>query len=140
GWITHLGNACPPTLPRHENILHRFLSQHAELQATLIADGFHLPWWLLDLWIDCFGEDRVAIVSDAISAAGLPPGLHRLGDRVVAVGDDGVPRSEDGTHFVGSGATLGVMRRRCESVFDWTPDRYQKLFVGNAARWLGIGD
>jgi len=140
GWITHLGNACPPLLPRHENILHRFLSQRKELHATLIADGFHLPWWLLELWIDCFGEDRVAIVSDAISAAGLPPGMHRLGDRVVAVGDDGVPRSEDGTHFVGSGATLGVMRRRCESVFDWTQDRYQKLFVGNAARWLGFRD
>ncbi len=140
GWITHLGNACPPLLPRHENILHRFLSQRKELHATLIADGFHLPWWLLELWIDCFGEDRVAIVSDAISAAGLPPGMHRLGDRVVAVGDDGVPRSEDGTHFVGSGATLGVMRRRCESVFDWTQDRYQKLFVGNAAQWLGLRD
>jgi hypothetical protein len=65
--------------------------------------------------------------------------LHRLGDRVVAVGDDGVPRSADGTHFVGSGATLGVMRSRCESVFDWTPDRYQKLFAGNASRWLRLG-
>jgi len=138
GWITHLGNACPATLPRHDNVLNRFLAMRGALSATLIADGHHLPWWLLEYWIDCFGEDRVAIVSDAISAAGLPPGVHRLGDRTVNVGSDGVPRSEDRTHFVGSGATLGMMRQRCDVEFRWSEERYQKIFRSNAAGWLGL--
>lgn len=138
GWITHMGNACPASLPRHDNVLNRLLSLRRELSATLIADGHHVPWWLLELWIECFGEDRVAIVSDAISAAGLPAGLHRLGERTVDVGSDGVPRSEDRSHFVGSGATLGVMRERCEKEFRWSEERYRKIFTTNATRWLGL--
>lgn len=138
GWITHLGNACPASLPRHDNVLNRLLSLRTELSATLIADGHHVPWWLLELWIECFGEDQVAIVSDAISAAGLPAGVHRLGERTVDVGSDGVPRSEDRSHFVGSGATLGVMRQRCEKEFRWSEERFRKVFTTNASRWLGL--
>ena len=135
--VTHLGNACPPTLPRHDNVLHRFLSLRQELCVTMIADGHHLPLWLLDSWVEWFGEDRVAIVSDAISAAGLPAGVYQLGDRKVAVGEDGVPRSEDRSHFVGSGATLGKMRGLV-SRLGWSEARIERLFRKNALRWLGI--
>jgi N-acetylglucosamine-6-phosphate deacetylase len=130
--FTHLGNACPASIPRHENIIHRVLSLRDSLRVTLIADGFHLPLWLLDSWVDWFGEDRVAIVSDAISAAGLAPGIYQLGAQKVAVGADGVPRSADQTHFVGSGATLGRMRNLCESHLSWSSERIEKLFKTNA--------
>jgi N-acetylglucosamine-6-phosphate deacetylase len=136
--FTHLGNACPASIPRHENIIHRVLALRDSLRVTLIADGFHLPLWLLDSWVDWFGEDRVAIVSDAISAAGLAPGIYQLGAQKVAVGADGVPRSADQTHFVGSGATLGRMRNLCESHLSWSSERIEKLFKTNAAQWLGL--
>ncbi len=136
--FTHLGNACPASILRHENIIHRVLSLRDSLRVTLIADGFHLPLWLLDSWVDWFGEDRVAIVSDAISAAGLAPGIYQLGQQKVAVGADGVPRSADQTHFVGSGATLGRMRNLCESHLSWSSERIEKLFKTNAAQWLGL--
>jgi N-acetylglucosamine-6-phosphate deacetylase len=136
--FTHLGNACPASIPRHENIIHRVLSLRDSLRVTLIADGFHLPLWLLDSWVDWFGENRVAIVSDAISAAGLAPGIYQLGAQKVAVGADGVPRSADQTHFVGSGATLGRMRNLCESHLSWSSERIEKLFKTNAAQWLGL--
>jgi N-acetylglucosamine-6-phosphate deacetylase len=136
--FTHLGNACPASIPRHENIIHRVLSLRDSLRVTLIADGFHLPLWLLDSWVDWFGENRVAIVSDAISAAGLAPGIYQLGPQKVAVGADGVPRSADQTHFVGSGATLGRMRNLCESHLSWSSERIEKLFKTNAAQWLGL--
>ena len=136
--FTHLGNACPASIPRHENIIHRVLSLRDSLRVTLIADGFHLPLWLLDSWVDWFGEDRVAIVSDAISAAGLAPGIYQLGAQKVAVGADGVPRSADQTHFVGSGATLGRMRNLCESHLSWSSERIEKLFKTNAAQWLEL--
>jgi len=136
--FTHLGNACPGSIPRHDNIIHRVLALRDSLRVTLIADGFHLPLWLLDSWVDWFGEQRVAIVSDAISAAGLAPGIYQLGQQKVAVGADGVPRSHDQTHFVGSGATLGRMRKLCESELSWSSDRIEKLFKANAAQWLGL--
>jgi N-acetylglucosamine-6-phosphate deacetylase len=136
--FTHLGNACPASIPRHENIIHRVLALRDSLRVTLIADGFHLPLWLLDSWVDWFGENRVAIVSDAISAAGLASGIYQLGAQKVAVGADGVPRSTDQTHFVGSGATLGRMRNLCESHLSWSSERIEKLFKTNAAQWLGL--
>ena len=137
--FTHFGNACPPHLPRHDNILHRVLALRESLKVTLIADGFHLPLWLLDSWIDWFGEQRVAIISDAISAAGLPSGVYTLSDRKVHVGADGVPRSEDRTHFVGSGATLGRMQIGCKRQLNWSEERLRRLFRTNAASWLGLG-
>lgn len=136
--FTHLGNACPMLLPRHDNIIHRALSLRDHLRYTLIADGHHLPYWLLRDWIDLIGEDRVAIISDAISAAGLPAGIHRLGDQTVCVGEDGVPRSEDRSHFVGSGMTLGMMDRQLAREFSWSAQTRSKLLRENALTWLGM--
>lgn len=135
--FTHLGNACPMSLSRHDNIIQRALSLRKHLRYTLIADGHHLPFWLLQSWIDIVGIDRVAIISDAISAAGLPAGLHQLGDRSVLVGEDGVPRSEDGSHFVGSGMTLGMMDRQISQIGSWTEESRRKLLGDNAMKWLG---
>ena len=41
--FTHLGNGCPPNLPRHDNILNRVLSLREQLWVSFIADGriFH---------------------------------------------------------------------------------------------------
>jgi N-acetylglucosamine-6-phosphate deacetylase len=134
--FTHLGNGCPATMARHDNILHRVMSLRGELVVTLIADGFHLPPWLLKMLIDWFGDERTIIVSDAISAAGLPSGYHRLGQQRVWVDRDGVPRSEDKSHFVGSGATLDRMYAMMREEPHWTAAQLQRLFAGNAARLL----
>jgi N-acetylglucosamine-6-phosphate deacetylase len=136
--FTHLGNACPPSLSRHDNVLNRALSLKHALRYTLIADGHHLPPWLLRTWIDFLGSDRVALISDAISAAGLPAGTHRLGDQEINVGPDGVPRSPDGTHFVGSGATLGKMADWLEPTGWYSKSDLSLLLRQNALTWLGI--
>jgi N-acetylglucosamine-6-phosphate deacetylase len=134
--FTHLGNGCPAILPRHDNIVHRVLSLHDKLRVSLIADGHHLPLWLLRSWIDWFGIERVSIVSDAISAAGLSQGMHTLGNRKVLVGEDGVPRSEDRTHFVGSGTTLGRMNQILESELHLNASERQQLLRTNSERLI----
>jgi N-acetylglucosamine-6-phosphate deacetylase len=134
--FTHLGNACPMLLHRHDNIVHRALSLRSELRFTLIADGQHLPFWLLHDWVRMIGDDRVAIVSDAISAACLPPGTHLLGERVVNVGRDGVPRSEDGSHFVGSGMTLQMMDQHLAEQLPLPDETRRRIFRINATDWL----
>lgn len=137
GFFTHLGNACPMQLHRQDNIVHRALALHRHLRYTLIADGYHLPLWLVRSWIELLGVERVAIISDAISAAGLPPGIYTLGDREVRVGDDGVPRSPDGSHFVGSGATLGTMFSKLQTPSFPGIGDLDILFSRNARAWLG---
>ncbi len=134
--FTHLGNGCPAEMPRHDNIIHRVMKLRDQLTVTLIADGHHLPAWLLHIFIEWFGVDRSIIVSDAISAAGLPSGYHTLGSRRVWVGDDGVPRSEDRTHFVGSGALLDKMLPLLRDDQRHSPSSLNKMFRENAKRLL----
>jgi N-acetylglucosamine-6-phosphate deacetylase len=134
--FTHFGNGCPAVLARHDNIMHRVMSLRDQIHVTLIADGFHLPLWMLPMILDWFGEDRSIIISDAISAAGLPSGFHTLGDRRVWVDEDGVPRSEDRSHFVGSGATMDKMYRLLKAFPDYAPGQLEKLFRTNAQRLL----
>ena len=106
--VTHLGNACPPSLPRHDNIIQRCLSRRDRLTISLIADGFHLPPFVLANMLDLLG-DRAIVVSDATAAAGLGPGRYRLGGQPVIVEDDLVPWSADRTHFVGSAMPMSAM-------------------------------
>jgi N-acetylglucosamine-6-phosphate deacetylase len=136
GCFTHLGNGCPAEMPRHDNIIHRVMRFRERLTVTLIADGHHLPGWLLQIFIEWFGVDRSIIVSDAISAAGLPSGYHTLGNRRVWVGDDGVPRSEDRSHFVGSGALLDKMLPLLRDEQCYSPSSLEKMFRENARRLL----
>jgi N-acetylglucosamine-6-phosphate deacetylase len=104
--FTHLGNACPANLPRHDNIIQRVLNLSERLWISFIADGVHIPPFALWNYLKCTRPDRTIVVSDAIAAAGLGPGRYSLGRREVQVGDDLAARSEDGTHLVGSAITM----------------------------------
>jgi len=103
---THLGNGCPMDLPRHANIVQRVLSMAGKIRIGFIADGVHIPLFALKNYLAVATIERSFIVSDAMSAAGLGPGIYRLGRREISVGDDRVARSPDGTHLVGSAGTL----------------------------------
>lgn len=72
---THLGNGCARTLPRHENLLWEQLAAD-ELSASLITDGFHLPWSLVRCFIRMKGAQRIILTSDASEMAGLSPGRY----------------------------------------------------------------
>jgi N-acetylglucosamine-6-phosphate deacetylase len=107
--FTHLGNGCPALINRHDNIIQRVLSRSNDLRISFIADGAHVPFPTLGNYLRAASIERCVVVSDAISAAGLGPGRYRLGDQTVVVGEDQVPRSEDGSHFVGSATTMAQM-------------------------------
>ena len=115
--FTHLGNGCPALLPRHDNVIHRALSLRDRLRFTLIADGVHLPFWFLRDVVDLAGFERCAVVSDAVTAAGLGPGRFTLGAWELEVGADLACRAPDrgdggGEHLVGSACPLGEAERR----------------------------
>lgn len=133
---THLGNGCPLTLPRHDNIVQRVLSLADRFQAiSFIADGAHIPVFVLRNYLKLVPPDRVVIVSDAISAAGLGPGSYSLGDQTVTIGDDLVPRAPAG-HLVGSACPLQRMADNLRQIgIDETAIR--QWLTDNPARLIG---
>jgi N-acetylglucosamine-6-phosphate deacetylase len=85
---THLGNGCAAVLPRHPNVIWEQLAAD-ELLASLIVDGHHLPPSTVRVFTRVKSPARAILVTDAIAAAGCPPGRHRLGDLEVDLGADG---------------------------------------------------
>ena len=93
--VTHLGNGCPTTLARHDNIIQRALALRDRLWICYIPDGAHVPFFALANYVALVGLDRCIMVTDAISAArlGEPRGLHSHD-----AADPGKPRSPPRPH------------------------------------------
>lgn len=136
--FTHLGNACPPEMNRHDNIIYRALRCSDRLRYTLIADGFHVPKILFENLLRWVPLDRLAVVSDAISAAGLGPGIYQLAGRVVSIGPDKAARDSSGKHFVGSACSMLDADRWLTQTLELTDDVRHKLLHENPSHWVKI--
>jgi N-acetylglucosamine-6-phosphate deacetylase len=127
---THLGNGCPPALPRHDNIIQRVLSLSDHLSVSFIADGHHIPAFVLKNYLKLMPPENVIIVTDAISAAGLGSGTYKLGNQLVEVDEHGAAWSADRTHFAGSAATMPEMISVLESI-EIPPERIAQWTITN---------
>ena len=79
------------------------------LTGEMIADNRHLPPTLMKLAWKCFGSDRLCLISDATSGAGLPEGTSfRMGEMEYIV-EGGVGMMLDRTAFGGSSTLLNQM-------------------------------
>jgi N-acetylglucosamine-6-phosphate deacetylase len=85
---THLGNGSHAVLPRHENYIWAQLADD-RLAASFIVDGHHLPPPVVKCMLRAKTIEKSILVTDAISAAGLGPGHHRLGKIQVEVSESG---------------------------------------------------
>ncbi|NBO63273.1 MAG: N-acetylglucosamine-6-phosphate deacetylase [Acidobacteria bacterium] len=81
---THLGNGSHARIDRHQNYIWAQLSND-QLWASFIIDGHHLPPAVVKCMIRAKTIEKSIIVTDAIAAAGLPPGRHYLGNVEVEV-------------------------------------------------------
>ncbi|OBF60170.1 N-acetylglucosamine-6-phosphate deacetylase [Mycobacterium sp. 852002-50816_SCH5313054-b] len=106
---THLFNAMPPLHHREPGPALALL-QEAGVTVELIADGVHVHPEALRAVIRAAGPDRVALVTDAIAAAGRADGAFRLGAVPVDV-VSGVARVRGTSTIAGSTATMdGIFR------------------------------
>lgn len=80
------------------------------ISTELIADGWHLGDTLMKLAVKVKGPEGVALVSDAMTAAGMPPGRYFLSG-VEAIVEDGIARLPDNTAYASSVTTLDVCVR-----------------------------
>lgn len=99
--FTHLANGCPQQLDRHDNILWRVLDTPG-IRVGLIADGIHVSPALFRLIHRVLPPDRLYYTTDAMAAAGSPPGEYTIGRLRVQVGADGIVRQPGHQNFAGS--------------------------------------
>lgn len=71
---THLGNGAHSILPRHPNYLWSQLAEK-ELYATVIADGFHLPKEVIQVFHQV-KKEKLFLISDSVALAGMPAGEY----------------------------------------------------------------
>lgn len=77
---------------------------HGGVYAELICDGKHVHEASVKMLIKIFGEDKIVLISDSMSATGLGDGDYILSGLPVTV-KDGYARTEDGA-LAGSTSTL----------------------------------
>jgi N-acetylglucosamine-6-phosphate deacetylase len=99
--LTHALNAMRAISSRDPSALVAFLADR-RTRVSLIADGVHVAPEVAALLARIAGP-RLLLISDAVSAAGAPPGRYRLGDR--AIRSDGA-RSTAGGRLAGSTTPL----------------------------------
>ena len=90
--VTHLFNAMSPISARSPGAAGATLADSG-LIAGLIVDGLHVDPTMVRLAWRALGPNRIALVTDAISALGLPHGAYRVGETSVIVDATGARTS-----------------------------------------------
>ncbi|MEV6769161.1 amidohydrolase family protein [Nocardia sp. NPDC051030] len=114
--ITHLFNAMPELAHRDANFLTAAMAAagRGDVVAEVIGDGVHLADGVVRMVFDTIGPDNLALITDAMAAAGEPDGRYHLGSLDVVV-KDGVSRIYDpdgeGAIAGGTASASDVLRR-----------------------------
>ncbi len=136
--ITHLGNGCPVTLPRHDNFIQRALSLSDRLWIGFIPDGAHVPFFALKNYLAVSGLERAFMVTDAISAAKLGPGRYELSGAPVEIDEQGVARRPGSPNLAGSTITMPGIRRHLAESLGFDADEIETLITRNPRRAIGL--
>ncbi len=110
---THLFNGMRPLHHRDPGPVAACLAAagRGDLVIELIGDGTHLADGTVRAVFDLVGPGAIALVTDAMAAAGMADGTYELGPMRVRVAD-GVARLADGDAIAGgTGHLLDVVRR-----------------------------
>jgi N-acetylglucosamine-6-phosphate deacetylase len=135
--FTHVGNGCPMTMPRHDNIVQRTLFRADRLWLSFIADGIHVDFFALDNYLRLAG-DHAIIVTDAMSAAGMGPGRYQFSRWDIEVGDDLVVWSPHRLHLLGSAMTMKHAQHNLTFELGLKPQHLQRLLSTAALELLGL--
>lgn len=131
---THTYNAMRPFTHRDPGVIGAVLTS-PEINAELIADGVHVEEGAMKLLLKAKGYERVTLVSDGLSATGMPDGKYLLGGFEVIV-TNGVCRNAAGI-LAGSTLTLDRALRNIVNLGVPLADAVRML-TRNPASLLGI--
>jgi N-acetylglucosamine-6-phosphate deacetylase len=133
---THTFNAMRALDHRDPGILGAILTESA-VSADIIADGIHVDPSVVRLFLSAKGPERAILITDAISATGMPDGKYRLGAFDVEVKGD---RCEYQGKLAGSVLTLDRAVRNVMSFAGWNLQQAVRLVTLNPARLLGLSE
>ncbi|HEX2490984.1 MAG TPA: N-acetylglucosamine-6-phosphate deacetylase [Blastocatellia bacterium] len=136
---THLGNGSHAKIDRHPNYIWEQLAND-ELWASFIVDGHHLPPSVVKCFLRSKGVARSILVSDAIAAAGKPPGRHRLGNVEVEVTPARRVCLPGTPYLAGSVLEMHEAVSKTTQFSDATLDDALRMASANPAELLGVGD
>ena len=114
-----------------------------EMDVEIIGDGIHLPAPLLKLVYKIKGAERTALITDAMRAAGMPPGesiLGSLNNGLKVIVEDGVAKLPDRSSFAGSVATADRLVRTMMSIAEIPLVDAIRMITSTPARILGVSD
>ena len=130
----HMYNAMRPFSHRDAGVIGAVLTTPG-VTAELIADGVHVEETAMRLLLQAKGAGGVILISDGISATGMPDGKYRLGSFEVTV-SGGVCRNSEGK-LAGSTLTLDRALRNIVGLGASLSDTLRMLTL-NPATLLGI--
>ncbi|MDX1412959.1 MAG: N-acetylglucosamine-6-phosphate deacetylase [Candidatus Promineifilaceae bacterium] len=111
-----------------------------DLTVEMISDNKHLPPTLMKLAYKCVGPDRLCIISDATSGAGLSEGSRfHMGEMEYEV-HDGVGMMFDRSCFAGSTTLLNQMIPILTEVVDIPLVEAVRMASLNPARVIGLSE
>jgi N-acetylglucosamine-6-phosphate deacetylase len=130
----HMYNAMRPFSHRDAGVIGAVLTS-PEISAELIADGVHVDETAMKVLLQAKGSDGVILISDGISATGMPDGKYTLGGFEVTV-SGGVCRNAEG-NLAGSTLTLDRALRNIVKL-GASVGGALKMLTFNPAKLLGI--
>jgi N-acetylglucosamine-6-phosphate deacetylase len=133
---THTFNAMR-ALDHREPGIAAFVLDQSALFAEIICDGIHVDPMMVRLYFKAKGKDRIILVTDGMSATGMPDGTYMLGDMEVEVHDG---RCTSNGTLAGSVLTLD---RGIQNFIEFTGASLNTAVIAatrNPAQLMGIDD
>lgn len=131
---THTFNAMRPLDHREPGIIGEVLSDD-RLSADIIVDGIHLAPPVVKLFLRAKGRELAVLITDAISATGMPDGRYQLGPIEVDVKDG---KCMSNGSLAGSVLTMDRAVRNVTQFSDWSLRDALRAATLNPARALGL--
>lgn len=132
---THLYNAMSPLEHRAPGAVGALLTND-RVRAGIIADGVHAHVGALRVAYRAKGSRGLALVTDAMEAAGMPPGEYELSGRLVRL-RDGAVRLPDGT-LAGSALTMDQAVRNAVDFLRISLEEAVRMATQTPADILGL--
>jgi N-acetylglucosamine-6-phosphate deacetylase len=132
---THTFNAMRPLDHREPGIVAEVLTDD-RITADIIADGIHLAPAVVQLFLRAKSVERAVLITDAISASGMPDGRYQLGPMLVDVKDGKC--TLDGK-LAGSVLTMDRAVRNVAKFAGWSLRDAVRTATLNPARVVGLG-
>jgi N-acetylglucosamine-6-phosphate deacetylase len=132
---THTFNAMRALDQRDPGILGTVLTDDT-LYAEFICDGMHTDPSIAGLFARAKGPERAILVTDAMSATGMPDGMYKLGDLDVRVVSGRATTGED--TLAGSTLTLDRAVRNYASFAELPVGTALRAATGNPAAMIGV--